>query len=156
MITTKTREYFETKVEQLKNRKYLALFLGDEGKEEIAIETQKDLEKFAERAKVEVDLMLKYNKRYENWILIFTVGLFIVGLAFVLLGVLVWHRPVLTSTGTITGLGITITWPIKQIIKLRQSNIKLQLLPVILPGLSPDEAGKYVQKIFISDTDERG
>jgi len=117
MRTRKTREYFEKKVEELKNRKYLALVLGDEGQEEVEIKTGKDLEKYAERTEVEVDFILKYNKRYENWILIFTVALFIVGLAVVLLGVLVWRRPVLTSAGTIPALGISITWPIKQIIQ---------------------------------------
>lgn len=147
-MTPKTKNYLTTKIQQLKDRKFSVLYLGDEGKEDISIESSKDLARYADYAKIETDNMLKYNKKIETWTVVLIFGLYLTGLAIILFGVFLWKNPALTSTGTVAGLGISITWPIKKLLEIRESNFHLQKFLLLIPLLSPEDAGERAERVL--------
>ena len=129
------------------NRKYSVLVLGDEGERKVEIKTNKDMEKFAEASGYEAERILRYNRRTENIIIGMIIGLFMVAIGFILLGAFYWNLPKIAAGGTIAGIGISITWPIRQLIRLRESNISIQFFSIILPKLQPEEAVDYLKTI---------
>ena len=138
------------KVEQLKNRKYNALYLGDETKKEVQLNSKMDMEKYSLYAKTEIDSMLAYNKKIENISIIMIIVLFIAAIGLILCGILVWNEPTITSTGTVSGLGISIIWPVKKLLEIKDSNIHLQKFLLMIPLLSPETAGEMAEKILFS------
>ena len=137
------------KIAQLKERTFSELYLGEEGKRTVSINTVEDLQRYGNYAKVEIENLLGNNKRIERWIIIMIIALYLTGLAIILSGIVVWpERAAVTSTGTIAGLGISITWPIRKLIELRDSNIHLQKFHLLIPLLSPEDAGERAEKIL--------
>ena len=147
-MTSKSKNLLNAKVDQLKSRKHFALYLGNDVKKELSIDTSKDMENFSHYAKIEIDNMLDYNKKIEIFTIILIIGLYLTGLAIILCGIIIWKNPAVTASGTITGLGISITWPIKKLLDLRDSNIHLQKFVLLIPLLSPDDAGDKAEKIL--------
>lgn len=147
-MTSKTHDFLRTKITQLKNRQFPVLYLGEEGKGDVTIASYKDLEKFSRYARLEIDNMLKYNKKIENWTIVLIIGLYAVGLAIILCGIFLWDRPVVTATGSIIGLGVSITWPIKKLLDIRDSNLHLQKFLLIIPLLAPEDAGEKAERIL--------
>ena len=150
-MTPRSRKLLTEKVQQLRNRKFSALYLGDETKVEVCLDSEKDMEKYYHYAKLEIDNMLNYNSKIENWSIALIVGLYFTALVIVLCGIFVWNSPAVTSTGTISGLGISITWPIEKLLEIRDSNIHLQKFLLIIPMLSPQTAGEMAERILFGD-----
>jgi hypothetical protein len=90
-----------------------------------------------------VDKALRDNRRAENIIIGMTIGIFLLGLAVVIVGY--WAVNPYISGGAILLEGL-IYWPIKEILKLRRDNLVLQTVPTIVTAIPPDRAADEIVK----------
>jgi hypothetical protein len=86
-----------------------------------------------------VDQALADNRRAENFIIAMAIGIFILGLATVV--VAYWRiNPYIGSAAII--LEGLLYWPIKEILKLRRDNLILQAFPMLVAALPPADLAK--------------
>ena len=147
-MTPKGKDLLLNKVEQLKKKKYTALYLGDETKKEVSIKTPEDMKGYYSNAKIDIDNMLNSNKMKEYIAITGLVVIFLVGLAIIIYNTIIGENSPITTAGTIAGMGISITWPINKLLNLRDDNIHLHKYLLLVPLLPFEEAGEKAEKIL--------
>lgn len=147
-MTPRSKKLLLNKVEQLKKKKYTALYLGDETKKEVSINAPEDMKNYYNNAKIDIDNMLNSNKMKEYIAITFMAVIFLVGLAIILYSTISGKISAITTTGTIAGMGISITWPINKLLQLRDDNIHLQKFLLLVPLLPFEDAGEKAEKIL--------
>jgi hypothetical protein len=91
-----------------------------------------------------VDGALRENRRTEYTVIAMALGIFVSGAMVLLLAY--WQQNPFVVGGGILLNGL-LYWPIREVLKLRRVNVVLQLFPVILGALSPDEAAAEIRKL---------
>jgi hypothetical protein len=147
-MTPKGKKMLMAEIKQLKEKKYTALYLGDETKKEVSINTPEDMKNYCNNAKIRIDNMLNSNKGKEYIAIAFIVGIFLVGLAIILYSTIYGKGSAITPAGTIAGMGISIIWPINKLLQIRDDNIHLQKYLLLVPLLPFEEAGEKAEKIL--------
>ena len=95
----------------------------------------------------QIRMALDRNRRLENLYLVFLVAFFVIACGLSIAAHLSgwgWKA----SAAVIPGLGATSVWPIRRLAELRQANIELEMLPVLLPILSLEAAREVVLKML--------
>jgi len=92
-----------------------------------------------ERVDARVDYALADNQRAERLIVLMALALFLVGLLVVLLAY-VLRNPYVASAALVTQT--LLIFPFREIRRLRQDNLVLQIFPVLIDGLPQDVAAK--------------
>ena len=92
-----------------------------------------------------VDGALKDNRRAEHIVVGMSVGIF--GLGAGILLVAYWLTNPYITGGTVLFQSL-LYWPIREILRLRQDNLMLQTLPVLVAELAPQEAAKEIRKLL--------
>jgi hypothetical protein len=87
-----------------------------------------------------IDAAIAENMRRERVIIVALLGLFVVGLGLIVGGALI-HRWELLAPGGIVQL--TVAFPIRRLIKLREDNVRLQIIPQLL-RLAEKEQGQVL------------
>jgi hypothetical protein len=154
-MTPKSKELLMAKVDQLKKKKYTALYLGDETKKEISINSPEDMKNYYNNAKIDIDNMLNSNKGKEYLAIAFIVGIFIIGLAIILYSTIYGKGSTTTPAGTIAGMGISIIWPISRLLQIRDDNIHLQKYLLLVPLLPFEDAGEKAEKILFGGKNDK-
>lgn len=92
-----------------------------------------------------IDAILSKNSKEQSLYLTLTVALFASGIFCLLLAFMssafVWSIPSAITT-------TLLHWPLKQIWNLRQKNIALAIVPMLIAQLSPDKAEKEIQRLI--------
>jgi hypothetical protein len=91
-----------------------------------------------------VDGALHDNRRAEYIVIGMALGIFTAGTAVLFLGY--WQQNPYVGGGGALLSGL-LYWPIYEILKLRRDNLILQVLPVMLAELSPEDAAKEIRKL---------
>lgn len=91
-----------------------------------------------------VDGALKDNRRAEHIVIGMAIGIFTLGAG--ILVVAYWLTNPYVSGGTVLFQSL-LYWPIREILKLRQDNLMLQTLPVLVAELPPKEAALEIRKM---------
>ena len=91
-----------------------------------------------------VDGALKDNRRAEHIVIGMAVGIFLLGIGILVVAYRLTNPYV--SGGTVLFQSL-LYWPIREILKLRQDNLLLQTLPVLVSGLSPKDAAIEIRKL---------
>src|SRR5688572_17887294 len=99
-----------------------------------------------------VDGALEANRRAEAIVVRMAIAIFAAGTAGFFLGY--WSQNPYIGTGSVILEGF-LYWPIREILKLRRDNIILQVLPVMLAELPPDEAAKQLVGLIESLRDKK-
>ncbi len=92
-----------------------------------------------------VDRALQDNRRDENIIVAMAIGIFLLGVATVVLAY--WRLNPYFATGTVVLQGF-LYWPVREILKLRKDNLILQPLPVLVSSLPPEKAADEIKKLL--------
>lgn len=91
-----------------------------------------------------VDGALRSNRRAEYIVIGMAIGIFVSGVS--ALFVAYWQQnPYIGGGGVI--LNGFLYWPIQEVLKLRRDNLLLQVLPVMLAQLSPEDASTEIKKL---------
>lgn len=92
-----------------------------------------------------IDTVLKENKSLQTSFIILSVILFLAGIAAVFYALctnqLVWTIPS-------AFISLFLKWPIQNIIKLREKNIALATVPVLIDTLPIEKAAEEIQKLI--------
>lgn len=84
-----------------------------------------------------IDVAIRQNRRHERVIVIVLVLLFVVGLGLIIYGAAIQEWQLLVPGGI---LQLTVAFPIRRLIKLREDNMRLQILPQLLRLADTEEA----------------
>jgi hypothetical protein len=84
-----------------------------------------------------VDEALAANRRAEGIIIGLSVGIFLLGVAALILAY--WYTNPYVATGAILFQGL-LYWPIGEIRRLRRENVSLQAVPALVSTFPPDKA----------------
>jgi len=92
-----------------------------------------------------IDLVLKENRRIESTYILLTIVLFLCGIACIVCalatGSYLWSTPSTVTTGLLY-------WPLKEIKRIRRSNISLATAPILIATLPSDQAAKEIQLLI--------
>jgi hypothetical protein len=91
-----------------------------------------------------VDGALGSNRRAEFIVIGMAVGIFVSGIG--ALAVAYWQQNPYIGAGSVV-VNSLLYWPIREVLKLRRDNLILQVLPVMLAQLSPEDAAKEIKKL---------
>jgi hypothetical protein len=90
-----------------------------------------------------VDGALRDNRRAEIVVFCMAGGIFLTGIAVLIVGY--WQmNPYLTTGAAVAQL--LLYWPVREVLKLRRDNLVLQTLPTIIRGLPPADACVELRK----------
>lgn len=103
--------------------------------------TEAKLERLYER----IDQVLQANRHAETLTLLLSTVLFLSGVALLVAG-FAFGEPLITGSGVVVETGII--WPLRRIVKLREQNVQLQVLPGMLDLLPPEEAAEQWKKWY--------
>ncbi|HLJ88547.1 MAG TPA: hypothetical protein VKZ53_17130 [Candidatus Angelobacter sp.] len=92
-----------------------------------------------------VDEALAANRRTEAIIIMMASGIFVLGVAIILLGY--WQRNPYVAGAALLFQGL-LYWPIKEVLKLRRDNLILQTVPTIVSTLPPKECADEIRKML--------
>jgi Flp pilus assembly protein TadB len=92
-----------------------------------------------------IDQALRDNGRAEILVWALCTLLFLCGVA-LFVGGFILGEPIITGSGVVVEIGII--WPLRQIMKLREDNVRLQVLPSMLDILPPEEAKEQWKKWY--------
>ena len=96
------------------------------------LDTPEAMGRDAQMMNPQIRMALDRNRRLENLYLVFLVAFFVIACGLSIAAHLSgwgWKA----SAAVIPGLGATSVWPIRRLAELRQANIELEMLPVLLP-----------------------
>ena len=92
-----------------------------------------------------IDAALRQNRRQEHLIIGVLVALFAVGLGLIVYGAAIQAWGLLAPGGI---LHLAIVFPIRRLIKLREENIRLQIIPQLLRLADTEDAKRLVSKLI--------
>lgn len=91
-----------------------------------------------------IDIAINDNRRHERIIVGVLVSLFVVGLGLVVYGAAIERWELLVPGGT---LQLMIAFPVRQLIRLRSDNMRLQILPELMRLADTREAKRLAAKL---------
>ncbi len=91
-----------------------------------------------------IDAAISENRHRERIIIAALLALFAVGLALIVWGAAIRHWELLVPGGIIQ---LTIAYPIQRLIKLREDNVRLQIIPQLLRLAEADEGKALAAKL---------
>jgi len=122
--------------------------LGESSKSELRIESPESLQRYAEMMRPNIAIALNRSRSTELLIYVLLTVLFAMAIALtVFANKLQWGW--IATASSIPGLGATAVWPIRTLIRLRRENLKLGILPDLLPLLQPKDGAKIIKNLFL-------
>jgi len=131
--------------EELRAGKYTEISLG-EPVSATEIKDQADLLKYSRFVAERHVVRVKKNNFIENIIILMIIFLFVLSVL-----VTLWITFILKDTGWVIaplpGLGILLTWPIRQLIRLHELNVRLAMLPESIGRLDPLKKDEQIKAL---------
>jgi hypothetical protein len=94
----------------------------------------------------EIDIALRVNRRHEVVVVILLVSLFAVGLSLIVYGALTHQWLVFASGGLVK---IAILYPLRILIRLREANVALRILPQLLQLAGTQQLKALAAKLIV-------
>ena len=122
--------------------------LGTQASEELHLDSHDGLARYADMIRPSIAAALRSNRTTEWLLYVLLVALFATATTLAILGNLQkWSW--IPSATAIPGLGVTAPWPIRILMRLRQQNLKLSVVPDLLPLLQPKDAAGIVKELLL-------
>ena len=121
------------------------LGLGSSSDNQLRLDSPESLARYADMMRPNIEAVLRKDG-VKEWI---QYGMLVVLFAIAII-LAIFCDEGWKATGAIPGM--TATWPVRQLMRLRRDNLKLRLLPELLPLLQPKDAARIVKQFFL----ERG
>jgi hypothetical protein len=115
--------------------------------EVLSLDAPEAMRQYAQMMTPQIHGALANNRRVETLLIVLIVLLFLVACGLTVVGHYKgWNWT--TSVVAIPGVGATCVWPIRRLTRLRKENIQLELLPLLLPLLTPGDARDVVRRFL--------
>lgn len=133
---------FEAVYEDLSRGYADMALLGSSSDNQLRLDSPESLARYADMMRPNIAAVLREDA-VKEWI---QYGMLVVLFAITLVLVIFCEKG-WRATGAIPGM--IATWPVRQLMRLRKDNLKLRLLPELLPLLQPKDAARIVKQFFL-------
>jgi hypothetical protein len=130
------------------SRGYAEIGVLGQGKAKLTLDSPKGRAQYADMMRPNFAAALKQNRKLE-WLIYASLAILFVAAIFltILASGWGWNVPFGAGLGG-TGLGCSAAGCIKKLINIRQQNIKIMLIPEVLPLLQPEDITRIIKGIF--------
>jgi hypothetical protein len=129
----------------LKGHVEMAL-LGSSSETELRLDSPDNLKRYADMLRPNIAVTLKKDRTEERLIYVLLIALFATAITLTVLACI--QGSVWKASATIPGLGVTAAWPINKLLRLRSENLKLRLMPELLPLLKREDAERIAARFL--------
>jgi len=124
------------------------LSAGGASERQLDLRTPEGLQRYARILGPRIESALAETRREKLLIIALLIGLFLVAIVLTIVAHFKASTP-LASAAPIAGLGVTAAWPIRALTNSRRDELRLRLLPQLLPLLSQGEADQVLRAFLL-------